>query len=749
MSTNVGNLTVGLGYDLSALEKGGADAFRTINTQTQGMSAEMKRASREGAESFRLIDEALGIHLSRPLTRLLTQEFPGLAKGLQSILGVGVAGAIGVAGIEFVDKIAKKIEAAQKAQEALRAATENVNKVFAEEMSAYEKKDKAVAAATAAVDRLAESMQKQFEATAAASGLWNSFLANLGEGIHVLSSLQSTLGVEGIVKQLTDFKARFDELSRVDAVKGTHDGAKALAEEIARAKTNLDEMQRMKLSGFDEFLRNIGPFLNQPFLRLGVSEKEIAAAKSLLEDLGKLKQVQDTTEAGVRAQEAEAAFAKQTAAVKSFYQEIGSAQAKITPDADPLHKLGGEITAFRIKAVADLDEMRKAGVSALNMDHALAALGRVEKKFDEVFAAAKRDADVVAAAAALPTKIAPTGAAPPVGASSAIPVLGAGGIAGAQFDAFAKDQLAQDKLIAQAFQDAITPTAAFQLKVKELQLAFDTLTPEIKGSVQAQQAFAAAMDKLKEEAAKATDQLQKLLEKTDSASAGLQAFFLQLSNQGGKGGNGAFTFEILNKGLQGFEDETVKALTGGKTSWMQYFAELDRMALKFLLNKEIAQLFQAMAGTSLGKSFGLDKLMGGAAGSIAQAANTTALTVNTGALAALTAAVSANVGTSIGQMGAAAAGATSEFASGTDFAPGGLSLVGEQGPELVNLPTGASVMPNSALRSMGHNIQIHIDARGGEIGVEEKIARAISASAPQIILRAVNEASETHKRSLS
>lgn len=42
-----------------------------------------------------------------------------------------------------------------------------------------------------------------------------------------------------------------------------------------------------------------------------------------------------------------------------------------------------------------------------------------------------------------------------------------------------------------------------------------------------------------------------------------------------------------------------------------------------------------------------------------------------------------------------------KFASGTDFAPGGLSLVGENGPELVNLPRGAQVVPNDILRSGG------------------------------------------------
>jgi hypothetical protein len=41
------------------------------------------------------------------------------------------------------------------------------------------------------------------------------------------------------------------------------------------------------------------------------------------------------------------------------------------------------------------------------------------------------------------------------------------------------------------------------------------------------------------------------------------------------------------------------------------------------------------------------------------------------------------------------------FASGTDNAPGGLALVGERGPEIVNLPRGSQVIPNAALRAGG------------------------------------------------
>jgi phage-related tail protein len=37
------------------------------------------------------------------------------------------------------------------------------------------------------------------------------------------------------------------------------------------------------------------------------------------------------------------------------------------------------------------------------------------------------------------------------------------------------------------------------------------------------------------------------------------------------------------------------------------------------------------------------------------------------------------------------------FANGTNFAPGGLAMVGERGPELVNLPRGSQVIPNNQI----------------------------------------------------
>ncbi len=54
-------------------------------------------------------------------------------------------------------------------------------------------------------------------------------------------------------------------------------------------------------------------------------------------------------------------------------------------------------------------------------------------------------------------------------------------------------------------------------------------------------------------------------------------------------------------------------------------------------------------------------------------------------------------------------------ANGTNFAPGGISLVGERGPELVNLRRGSQVIPNNALRGMagrsGQNITVNVNAK--------------------------------------
>lgn len=59
-----------------------------------------------------------------------------------------------------------------------------------------------------------------------------------------------------------------------------------------------------------------------------------------------------------------------------------------------------------------------------------------------------------------------------------------------------------------------------------------------------------------------------------------------------------------------------------------------------------------------------------------------------------------------GAVSAGLLGLTGRYASGTNYAPGGMALVGEQGPEIVNLPRGSQVIPNHKLG--GSNISNNI-----------------------------------------
>ena len=84
----------------------------------------------------------------------------------------------------------------------------------------------------------------------------------------------------------------------------------------------------------------------------------------------------------------------------------------------------------------------------------------------------------------------------------------------------------------------------------------------------------------------------------------------------------------------------------------------------------------------------------------------------------------------------------------------GLTLVGEQGPELVNLGPMANVMTASMTRmalqgrqmggnsggSVAVNTSFNIDARGAQIGMEERLAQTIAEVTPIIEQRAVNAA---------
>jgi hypothetical protein len=95
-----------------------------------------------------------------------------------------------------------------------------------------------------------------------------------------------------------------------------------------------------------------------------------------------------------------------------------------------------------------------------------------------------------------------------------------------------------------------------------------------------------------------------------------------------------------------------------------------------------------------------------------------------------------------------AGGTTSMFGSlfkaagGTNFAPGGLALVGESGPELVNLPRGSQVIPNDVSRQvMGGGGAITyspmIDARGASVEAVARLAQILEQDRASFATRTV------------
>lgn len=78
-------------------------------------------------------------------------------------------------------------------------------------------------------------------------------------------------------------------------------------------------------------------------------------------------------------------------------------------------------------------------------------------------------------------------------------------------------------------------------------------------------------------------------------------------------------------------------------------------------------------------------------------------------------------------------------ANGTINSPGGMTLVGERGPEIVNLPRGSQVIPaHRAQNMMGGGINISVDARGSAdpAAVRAQVEAGILQAAPAIIAAA-------------
>jgi hypothetical protein len=796
MSTlNVGAMAARLGLDPSDfLDKmKGVEGFASGSGQR--IAAAMKQSSREGAESLRLIDEALGIHLSRPVTRIISQEFPALASGLQSILGAGVIGAVGVGLFEFGEKAAAAMEKAKKAQEEYRASQEKLKTTFDEMMAGYEKAaaksqlsgvkaklfdidSESVEKGKRQLEEISKAVEDNAKKALAASTLWNRVGAAIQEAWDNLTSSSGTLAIEKTNEQFAEFRKKLDAIktaNEADPTSGLALRLIAVQQEAWKAAAAMEALQNTQLS------RTVP--LAEAYAERDARQKSIPAQQAYIDSLQKELDVLKALGVENKRQRDQAIGEdwkaqtdKASAAIEALGREVDSVFAKISTIQNPFTKQIAEAEGMREKmhnALAALDttvandpqwdaavKKYQAGIDVLNRK--IAEL----RKSDEEWRAEQ--------ALPAPSSIAPGPALPSMSAAaSTMPTLSLAPVRG-DLSELQKVQTDANAAWAEAGKilDSLeSPTEKYSTQLQVLRTLLD------QGRIsttQYQEAVAQLGTKLEEAEihVNALDKkIEQLLAHSTSATDGMKAFAFQVEKLGGE--NGKFTFDVLNQALNNFEENTVKMLEGTRVNWRKYFEDLAAMGLKFMETKAIGGALGLITGEPKnqngqqgGASVGggifsqfahtaLPSAVPGAATSTASmsAAGATLSQAGTQLLAAAaalrTAASSMSMGSGAGTGGDSdlgpLAGFAGFFAEGGDVAPGQDFIAGEQGPELIRAGTaGANVTPSS---KTGGGDSHYYDLRGAVV-TDDLMRRAEAAAAIKQSERRMMSALPTMQREI-
>jgi hypothetical protein len=817
MSLNVGNISARFGLDPAEfLEK-----MRGVSGATELFSNQMKRSmkesAREGAESLHLLDHALGIQLPRSMNRLITQEFPALAAGLQSILGVGAVGVLAEAGFEFGEKIAKQIEKAKKAQQDYDDAIRHTQEVIGDLGASHARTMKEIelrmaeqahrpGAKTAALDfkidtsalelakkqigEITDAIEKEAKSAQLAKKWTTEFWLAVAavNPFSGESEFWSRSGKEADQAQdkFKNFKRTLDEIMQghaVDPLQGLRDSLKKTSDELSTTGTDIArKMAAIQLAQATTVLLP-GPHGSQVATHpgAGVNAEALATEQKYFELLKQeQKMLSDirTEDQGHRkvaaGDDSAARRLKAAQDLAALYRDMAAGSNKLQPETDPIKKLANEIGGLKLAAEKDFFTIAGSAASALDMRKAAQHLADYERLLDQVMLKARRDAAVTAAATKLPTTIAPTGPAPVFAAPTAMPTLGAGGLAGAKLDTFSKDDDAQLNMAAQAYDAAMTAQDKYKLGKQELELLV------AKGLID-QNAQTAAMAQLDQQLVKAAssahklqEEMQKMLERSDDAAAGVKAYGLQLQINAAE--NGKFTYDVLTASTKGAEDEATKSLfaileeqRGGhlklihdlEAMWSSYFKNLATMGMKQGMDKLLAPLGKAISGGMkpqtdpltrapakgaagiFGSIFGQTKPGASATGA---ATLTSAGTILHTAAAALLSAATALRASAAGGLGGGAsasgsagpfggvandiAGTIPFFAAGGDATPGSSFVSGEAGAEEVDLDRsgGAHITPLGVSQASNGETHHHYDMRGS-IVTDDVMRRTEAAAA--------------------
>ncbi len=777
----IGEMSARLGLDPSEfLSK--MQGVQGVNAFTSAaMAREWRKTGVQGAEGLRLIDEALGIHVARPVSRIIAETLPGLSKAISSVLGGVAGGAFGMAIFEFAEHIGRKMDEAKKKVEEYNEAVRHTETVAQEARISFEQdidKQRArlallsgdlqtafkfkmaeidtetVRALAKDFNEVAEAQSRMVEKGTSLEGFWQRESEGWGAIMHALTTTQTELNIEKINEQAQQLGKTFSDLALAGQFK---DAASAVAYfngalEVAQHK--LETMQKHPAGfGFD-VPGQTGPRPQQS------SSEEVAAQKQLVEFLkerGKLladlaKQDADAKKSVAQAEEAQKGIEAQRRVVemmKEFSKEIADDAKRLEPAVSGPYEIAKRrVDELAAKAIADFDAIHKAAGKAFDVRGMNAELQRLGVTLQQVL-----DAGTLAQAqAALPTIKAEQAPLDLHAGGTAMPSLSAGGTIGAQFAAFQGDQNAQMAAAKKAYEDLITPQQRYSLGVQELDLLLEKGLIDLGAYSAGVAQLEAVLVKAGTAAHKLQEEMLKLLERSGDPGAGALAFVKSLQIAGA--GDAKMVFDELTAVYSGVENNAAKSIVdivenyrGNhaklikelKGMWLNYFSELTEMALKNAMTKSMAGLVGSMGKSH---SAGIPGLAGGPplqggqiSGAAAGATLTTAGTQLIAAAVALHAAAAAMMAS--GGAGAAGdaggltntlPGALPEAAEGGDFSPGSSLIAGEAGAERIDLGShgGAQITPLgwSNAKSGG---DIHYYDQRGSIVTDDVVRRAEAA----------------------
>lgn len=744
MSTNVGSISVGMNVDLAQFQAGMSKATDLARSNTALMSAEMRTQSREGAESLRLIDEAIGVHISRPLTRVIAQ-IPGVGAALQDLFAISATAAIGGVLIEGLERIGKKIE---EVREKPLEIAESWNKVSA-----------TFDASTASFEKTINSIEAHIVSlTSGKLAALNLELKNLGT-----TALEAQKGTDSLFTSI--------EAALKKGQPGFIDNLLGNAGDLLDRFNQKFRPQAAEVDQLNEHFRSLKLYIDQAFQADAINKTHDALTlinKSLEEEQDKLLGIQNLNRVGKSSDEA---VASQQAVVGYLVYAASLAQQSSTEDAAERHAKNLDIEKEKLGEVIEELKSYNEAKDALNKKFLADSL-LVSDYPPEAEAARRKLNDASFQELNKRSRAADKEFAPYFDNTKDKTLAPAGPPPTSDQEELIKIQLDLNE----ARRKAAEVLTQIETPTQKYAVAQQTLNVLLKDGLISRRQYDDALAQADQRETLAEEHLRKLNEElikaasnSTSAAAGVKAFYLQLQIDAAQ--NGKFAFDFLSQGVKGFEDTFTKSLTlvsrnsrehtiEIRRMWSELFTSLEDQALKFALNKSIAAVLGQVANSSIGKSIGSALGIGGSATGTAslQAAGTTLLTAGTTLVAsgATLTAASTTLLSAATALAAGAAGGTgsADFASlfnsliphaaGGDVTPGQGYLVGEQGPEPFFPTSGGTILPHSALG--GSQQTTYIDARGADASVEQRIHRAMLASEDRAVARSVTMNTEIGKR---